>query len=322
MKGLSILLLCICAQMSFAQFAPAANQAGTTAIHKDSSIIVTWATSVHDFQRGPQDIALGTPLAAFGDSTEALGYAEGNATNVVSLGDGGSITLAFDYPIKDEVGPDFAVFENSFAHEYLELAHVEVSTDGVVFVRIPSESQVQTATQTGPFMNTQANEIHNLAGKYIQGYGTPFDLEDVSDSSGINIDSINYVRLVDVVGVISGPFATYDALGTPINDPYPTEFESGGFDLDAIGVIHDHGPYVAETNEFAMNFSAYPNPTQNEIRITVSEPTEVAITNLNGQMLKSQWVESNVQIELLELGLAPGIYLIHANGVTKKIVLT
>ena len=33
-------------------------------------------------------------------------------------------------------------------------------------------------------------------------------------------------------------YASYDSQGNIINDPFPTPFETGGFDLDAIGVIH------------------------------------------------------------------------------------
>ena len=79
-----------------------------------------------------------------------------------------------------------------------------------------------------------------MAGKFKQGYGTPFDLEDVIDSIGINLDSINFVRITDVVGSINTSFATYDSQGNIINDPYPTPFGSCGFDLDAVAVINEN----------------------------------------------------------------------------------
>ena len=46
------------------------------------------------------------------------------------------------------------------------------------------------------------------------------------------------IKIIDVVGSINESFATYDINGKPINDPYPTAFATGGFDLDAIGVIN------------------------------------------------------------------------------------
>lgn len=311
-----------CSSLGMAQFAPAVGQSGTTAIHKDSIVFVNWARSVEQFQPGPQDISVGTPLASFGQSSNALNMAEGNSIDVVSLGDGGSITLGFDYAITNEAGPDFAVFENAFDDTYLELAHVEVSTDGVTFVRIPSESAIQTDTQVGSFGSTSAEQVHNLAGKYRQGYGVPFDLVDISDSTGINIDSINYVRIVDVVGSINSSLGSFDALGTIINDPYPTPFESGGFDLDAIGVIHDVGPYFTSNADKEFRFNIYPNPTKDELQIETQGEHQLALFGLNGQLLWQSASQGSVTISLLDLGLEKGIYILMCGDRQFKVVLT
>ena len=40
-----------------------------------------------------------------------------------------------------------------------------------------------------------------------------------------------------MVGSLDPAYRTLDSLGNPINDPYPTFHEFGGFDLDAVGVI-------------------------------------------------------------------------------------
>ncbi|MES2133559.1 MAG: hypothetical protein V4506_14515 [Bacteroidota bacterium] len=109
--GLAIGALTI-SKHSFSQFAPAAGQLGTTAMYKDSSAFVAWATKCH-IVRGLQDISISAgAYASVGDSSSALGVA--GATGVVSLGDGGNAVLQFAHPIIDAVGPDFAVFENSF----------------------------------------------------------------------------------------------------------------------------------------------------------------------------------------------------------------
>ena len=68
----------------------------------------------------------------------ALGPATGDTLDVVSLGNGGSITLTFAEPIRNGAGFDFAVFENGHVDTFLELAFVEVSSDGAVFVRFDS----------------------------------------------------------------------------------------------------------------------------------------------------------------------------------------
>jgi len=46
------------------------------------------------------------------------------------------------------------------------------------------------------------------------------------------------VRVVDVIGSILSAYATHDSVGHVVNDPWPTPFDTGGFDLDAIGVLH------------------------------------------------------------------------------------
>lgn len=224
-------------------FAPAAGQPGSTAIAAADPSFVSWADGFSDLVRGPQDIAnpLG-PLASFGSGSLALGPADAvpsDPTPVVSLGDGGRITLSFPQAITDGPGFDFAVFENGFGDEFLELAFVEVSTNGTDFVRFPSVSLTQTSTQVGSFDPMDTTNLDRLAGKYRSGFGTPFDLGDVAGlSPAVDPDEINYVRLVDVVGTLDPAHRTVDSLDNPINEPYPTAFASGGFDLDAVGVIN------------------------------------------------------------------------------------
>jgi hypothetical protein len=224
-------------------FAPPAGQSGTTAIAASDPMFVDWASGFSELARGPVNIANpGGGLASFGAGGNALGPADATPSNpapVVSLGDGGSITLSFPRPITNGSGFDFAVFENSFADAFLELALVEVSTNGVDFVRFPAVSLTQTAAQIGAFDPLDSTNLHNLAGKYRAGFGTPFDLADVAGlSPAVDAANISFVRLVDVVGSIDPAFATLDSLGNRINDPYPTAFASGGFDLDAVGVVH------------------------------------------------------------------------------------
>ncbi len=241
-----------------AQFAPPAGQPGTTAIHADSSVFINWATDCF-FNRGWMNIAdttLGYPN--FGDKDAAIGKAgEGGA---LSLGDGGLATLFFEYPIYNGPGWDFVVFENAFLADFLEFAFVEVSSDGANFVRFSCTSLTDTMTQTGSFGLTDARKVNNLAGKYEQSYGTPFDLEELKGSPGLDINSISHVRVIDVVGSMNPEIASYDKDGRKINDPFPTPFPSGGFDLDAIGVIHDQTNTAIEDKIINQYLSFYPNP--------------------------------------------------------------
>ncbi|MFD0895564.1 hypothetical protein KBB96_19475 [Luteolibacter ambystomatis] len=208
-------------------YAPAPPQAATTAISKDDSRFVAWASGYWSPTYGPNvDATWKTP-------DKALGKAKGDSYDIVCLGDNGSITMWFPHPIRDEAGADFAVFENSFSATFLELGFVEVSSDGVNFFRFPTASL--TASAVGGFGNVDPTNIDGFAGKYQQGYGTPFDLASVADSPNLDKQHVRFVRIVDVIG--NG--TAKDSSNRSIYDPYPTT-GSGGFDLDAIGVIHQN----------------------------------------------------------------------------------
>lgn len=234
-------------------FAPAASVAGSTAVPANDGRIQGWATVYLNFSPGPQQIGdpdLGQTPASFGGPANALGPADatpGAATPVVSLGDGGSITLTFGHSIANGGGFDFAVYENAFNNTFLELAFVAVSTDGTHFVTFPSTSLTPTSSQVngddgaGPFGAVDPTNINNLAGKYRAGFGTPFDLADLTNQPNaqfLDFNHVNYVRVTDVIGDINAPYATMDSFGHVINDPWPTPYPSSGFDLDAVAVLN------------------------------------------------------------------------------------
>lgn len=205
--------------------------------------IVAWATGVGELVRGPRDIANPAGgLASFGAAADALGAGDG--LSLVSLGDGGRITLTFASPITNGPGPDFAVFENGFAFGdlmYAELGLVEVSSNGVDFVRFGAVSLTQAAVQVGSFGGIDPTDLYNLAGKHEAGVGTGFDLQELAGASGLDVNTVTHVRVVDVVGRVTatdGYVPLVDSLGNLINDPYATNFASGGFDFDAVGVIN------------------------------------------------------------------------------------
>ncbi|GIV29366.1 MAG: hypothetical protein KatS3mg028_0432 [Bacteroidia bacterium] len=283
-----------------AQFAGPVGSPNTTAIHKDSSIFVGWATGCK-VVRGWKDIADTTlGKVSYGDSTKALGKADG--TGVVSLGDGGYAILTFSVPIKDEAGYDFAVFENSFNGTFLELAYVEVSSDGINFFRFPSTCLLQDTAQYDNAANMDCSKINNLAGKYLVNYGTPFDLSELSGISGLDIQHITHIKIIDVVGSINPPYTRYDAYGHKINDPYPTPFASGGFDLDAVGVIHQNAVGVEEISHNNL-FKIYPNPFCNKIFIENNHRQEIClrILNLEGKQVFERKI--NESFETIDLSM-------------------
>jgi hypothetical protein len=217
----------------------------------DPATMLAWATDVDEIVRGPMDIASpGGGNASFGAPEDALGPSTPDPFDVVSLGDGGSITLYFDSGIEDGSGDDFAVFENAFFSVgglFAEFAFVEVSSDGVDFARFDSTSLQDEVVPGGAVVDP--TDYHNLGGDQAQPLGTGFDLAGLADdplviAGSVDLDDIAYVRLVDVIGDGS----TLDGQGLPLYDPYPTPFSSGGFDLEAVGVIHP----VPEPGSVAM----------------------------------------------------------------------
>lgn len=221
-------------------FAPAAGVSGSTAIFKDDSRIVQWATDYESYNPGTN------VTDTWKTPAKALGKAVGDSFDIVSLGDKGTITLTFSGSIYNGAGYDFAVFENSFSDTFLELAYVEVSSNGTDFFRFKNYSL--TPKPVGAFGSVDPTNIDGLAGKYRQGYGTPFDLSTLAGVSPLlDISNVQYVRLVD----IAGDGSERDSLGNKIYDPYKT-VQSGGFDLDAIGVMHYLATPVPEPTEAAM----------------------------------------------------------------------
>lgn len=203
--------------------------------------IQAWATGVVEVVRGPMDVAqpeLG--LASFGIPENALGPATGSSFDVVSLGDGGLVTLFFESGIGDGPGNDLAVWENGFFGPgglFAELAFVEVSSNGVDFVRFDGVSLRDTPVGGGDVIDP--SDDRNLAGDQPIDLGTGFDLSELHETSLVlagllDLNDVRYVRIVDVIGNGS----TFDSEGWPIYDPYPTAFASGGFDLEAVGVLH------------------------------------------------------------------------------------
>ncbi len=221
-----------------------------------------WAVDWADYLRADGQTSFHNPSLGLGPVT-------GDNFDVLSLGDlsgtqlnnslpPGRITLRFTnalqpQPMRNLPGADFVVFENGVFSEFStggegvggifgELAYVEVSSDGVNFARFPSISLTPAAV--GSYGTLLPTAIFNLAGKHVNAYGeswgTPFDLAHLAThplvvAGTVNLNDVRYVRIVDIPG--NGSFLD-TALPTPhpIYDSWLT-FGSGGFDLEAVGVI-------------------------------------------------------------------------------------
>ena len=311
MRKLTLIFLFTNAVLLAQSYPPAANETGTSAIAADSPIFTSWATGI-EVTRGFIDISNtsaednGSNYASFGNPEDALGPATKSA---VSLGDAGEAVLSFNVPINDGPGFDFAVFENSFSDTFLELAFVEVSSDGVNYFRFPSHSQTQTDTQIDGFGNVDPTYINNLAGKYRALFGTPFDISEIQENSLLDKNSITHVKLIDVVGSIDTMYASIDSFGNVINDPFNTPFFSGGFDLDAVGVINEQVLDIDDKQ--ASILSMYPNPVSDILNINTTYAMDYQINDLQGRKVYSAFSKATETIDVS--AFAKGMYILTAN---------
>ena len=227
------------------------SQIPSDAIANSDSRIIAWATQVTNYSPGSNVSAI------WMNTSQALGAAEGAVDSIVSLGANGSITLSFATPITNGSGTDFVVFENSFDDFFLELAWVEVSSDGVHFSRFPASSQWNFPTSS--FGQIDPTYIDGFAGKYTRGYGVPFDLSDLPQNTNVNPNNISFVRIVDIFGNGS----QLDSNGNGIYDPTPTTI-SGGFDLDGVGVINELQEYTYAQWVTEQSFNTNQNGEQQD----------------------------------------------------------
>lgn len=318
MKQLIVLFSIFLANSINAQsYAPAAGLPGSTAIHKDDGQFVAWATGIR-VTRGYQNIAdTSLGFADAGIPENVLGTPQGY---IVSLGDRGEATVTFANPIFDGPGFDFAVFENGGV-AFLELGIVEVSSDGVTFFGFPTHSETQTATQIGSFGSPAAEYLNNIAGKYAGNYGTPFDLNEIPNSPLLDKQNITHVKVIDVVGSINPLYSTFDSYNNPINDSYPTAFSSGGFDLQAVGVINEK---VLSTETFtAEKLIIYPNPIKDIFYSNFMENVQIEIYDLTARLVKKMEAVSSNGINVSDLPSGPYFvqFKYEESKIVKKIII-
>lgn len=312
MNRLVFLFSIISLTLQAQSYPPAAGQEGSTAIPADSPLFVAWATGI-EVTRGLVDISNpetqhnGSNYATYGEPEDALGPA---TNQVVTLGDAGEAILTFAKPITDGPGFDFAIFENGFDDNFLELAFVEVSSNGVDYFRFPSHSQTQTEVQVEGFDQLDPTYIDNLAGKYRAFFGTPFDLSDLEDNSNLDKSSITHIKIIDVVGSIDLLYARYDSYGNKINDPFTTPFYSGGFDLDAVGIINEKVLGIDEKEN--SSFQIYPNPATSELYIKTHQPVQATIYDMHGKMIFSERNNGNRPLNVT--ALQNGIYILNISS--------
>jgi hypothetical protein len=163
------------------------------------------------------------------------------STDVVSLGSGGSIVVAFTpNAIVDGPGPDFIVFENPFWIDgnsndvYAEPAEVSVSDDGTTWTTFPCTPTVDLQATDG----TGTAPPYGACGGWQVVYSSPDNgispLDPTVAGGGaydlatIGVTHARYVRIVD---------KTDEAC--PEGGDKPT---TNGFDLDAVAIVNAENP--------------------------------------------------------------------------------
>lgn len=209
-----------------------------------------WAAAVIEYRKGKD-------LTSFTDPERVLGhwFAHRSETvtdpvyDVVSLGNGGSLTVEWEVPAANGPGPDFAVFENGMsANEnsvFAELAFVEVSSNGVDFERFDAVSKGTVPIPDGG--QIAADSVYGLAGAKPLGYGTLFDLDELAGRESVadgrlDLNRVRYLRLIDIPGCGAGTDgyeAAYDAFGNVIYDAFKT-YGSAGFDAACTAVLNSY----------------------------------------------------------------------------------
>lgn len=212
-------------------------------------VFFDWAASATDYFRSDGGASFSNSLLALGevsgDNFSVVSLGELNATQITAGALQGSITLQLSKPIQNFSGADFVVFENGLLSQSnqggagiggisAELAYVEVSANGIDFVRFSATSL--TPSVVGGYGSINPTNVYNLAGKHANSYGrswgTPFDLAQ------LGLSQVTHIRLVDIPG--NGAFK--DHTGNSIYDAWLT-FGSGGFDLEALGSISTRMTY-------------------------------------------------------------------------------
>jgi hypothetical protein len=191
-----------------------------------------FASEIVSFTQGPgaavgynkADTILGQPPVGDDWGTFNSTAAPYSSTDVLALGNGGSVTIKFDHAVINnssdvEYGVDFIVLGNSFFGQdpwptgpiytlYGEPAVVEVSQDGINYYAIAGVY----ADDVYPYIGDASKFVHATpAGIGFLGR-TPAQVEadyaggcggaqiDISKAVGANFDWIQYVRVTDIAG--------------------------------------------------------------------------------------------------------------------------
>ena len=252
-----------------------------------------YAASVVSFEQGTRRD--GTPVSAVrSDANLALGMPEAvvnNVVNFVSLGFGGSLTLAFETPIANGPGADIRIDEatwgNKTCNNYPESADVFASQDGINFVYLGRVCQ-DAELDLGPLSWAQYVRIVDASDLLsFNADADGYDVNGVSCLNGaatsLNNDGLVACTLQEVVSYQPGTRKNGSAVGAPRNNAanalgMPQNNNTINFvALGFGGVLEARFDYVVFNqpgNELRVTETSFGNPSCNnypeKARVSVS----------------------------------------------------
>ena len=119
-----------------------------------------------------------------------------------------------------------------------------------------------------------------------------------------------------MVGSINPQYATYDAFGHMVNDPWPTNSHSSGFDLDGVAVLNQNLNGIENAD---IEVSIYPNPVANVMNISLANAAEARLMDINGRTVATFTLSAGSN-SLNIASLPAGVYMLNVDGNVKKIV--
>jgi hypothetical protein len=252
-----------------------------------------YATSVVNLSQGLN--AIGNAVAAIRSNAElALGMPEPVVTNVVnfvSLGFGGSITLAFEAPIANGDGNDIrideATWNNNPCNRYPERADVFASQDGVNFVYLGVACQ-DASFDLGALSWAQYVRIVDISD--ILSFNADADGFDVNGieclngaATSLNNDGLVACSLQEIVSYTPGNRKNGTAVGSPRNNPanaLGTPQNNNTINFTALGfggtmvAKFDYVVFNQPGNDLRVTETSFGNPSCNnypeKARVSVS----------------------------------------------------
>jgi hypothetical protein len=262
---------------------------------------------------------IGTPVPSARDNPSKMLGLPANLTNIYandvtttavnnnffSLGNGGSVVLAFPYALFNGTGADIQIFETSFndnasrtCSNYPEKAKIEGSCDGITFYELP-------------ILSADAGN-GEVAGSSI-----------ICRDGKVDLGSLPFITYLKITDVTFQGICNFPGVGD-------------GFDVNAVFGLQNCTP-LARTDEFVdlgsdeimeseFLFEIWPNPAIDRISMNIltksSNQLELKLTDLSGRVIHQEQIpaaDANMIRDFSLNAFSSGVYFISlsSNGYTE-----